>query len=166
MRMSIAAQAIVRPVRGKRPFDCQAPMRAAIRRVATGERNIQKILEATKNKGESLYAAARRLNVLDLSGDVGDRPNHSSAGLDGVRPYLGSDRRHQGEKLPAVRAARRARTDRGRLCDLHAPEGPLPGLPRKYLAHGEPLPVLLDASSLRPTSHHCIRMKTPRRTCV
>jgi hypothetical protein len=29
-------------------------MRAAIRGGATGERNIQKILEATKNKGESL----------------------------------------------------------------------------------------------------------------
>ena len=59
MRMRIATQAIVRPVRGKRPFDCQAPMRAEIRRTAMGERNIQKILEATKNKGESLYAIYR-----------------------------------------------------------------------------------------------------------
>ena len=60
MRMKIAARAIVWPVRGKRPFNCQAPIRAAIRRTAIGERNIQKMLEATKNKTESLYPAGLR----------------------------------------------------------------------------------------------------------
>jgi hypothetical protein len=83
-------------------------------------------------------------------GDVDDGPNHSCAGLDGVRPYLGGDRRQQGEKLPVVRAARRARTDHGRLCDLHAPEGPLPGLPRKSLARGKTLPVFDVAPKFYP----------------
>jgi hypothetical protein len=69
IKTTIAARAIIRPVRTKRPFDPRTPSRAVIKRTEIGESKIQKILEATKNKKYSLEGSGAAI-MLDLRGHM------------------------------------------------------------------------------------------------